>query len=148
MLVVSLCGKMFFEELVGKGAYLWETVHPFSDFDVHPSILIYYVAEIVLFDNFFGDDIEFEVHVFGVWHGCVQIEIRQVNAMECYTRGADCRVYQEFCCEEVGCGCALVAWVINAIAPNSESGAMDLIFLWVYVATDAAVCWAFVFWNL
>ncbi len=68
--------------------------------------------------------------------------------MECCTRGADCRVYQEFCCEEVGCGCALVAWIIDAIAPNGESGVMDLIFLWAYVATDVAVCWAFVFWNL
>ncbi len=70
-LVVSLCGKTFFEELVGKDACLWETAHPFSDFDVHPSVLIYYVTEIVVFDDFFRDDIKFEAHVFGVWHGCV-----------------------------------------------------------------------------
>ncbi len=39
-LVVPFLGKALFKELVGKEAGLGEAMHPFSNFDVYPSLFV------------------------------------------------------------------------------------------------------------
>ncbi len=38
-------------------------------------------------NDFVGDDVETEMHVFGVWHGGVEVEIGKVDAQKLYPRG-------------------------------------------------------------
>jgi hypothetical protein len=40
-------------------------------------------------DDFVGDDVETEMHVLGIWHGCVEVEIGKVDAQNLGTRGSD-----------------------------------------------------------
>ena len=40
-------------------------------------------------DDFVGDDVEMEMHVFGVQHGGVEVEIGEVNAQKLGPRGTD-----------------------------------------------------------
>ncbi len=46
-----------FKELVGDDAGLGEAVHGFSNFDIDPSFVIDQVLEVVVNDDFFGDDV-------------------------------------------------------------------------------------------
>ena len=57
-LVVALCRQLLFEELVGDDAGLGEAVHSFSNFNVYPSFFVDQVPEVVLYDDFFRDDVE------------------------------------------------------------------------------------------
>ncbi len=73
---------------VGSGSTLWwqgnfqvvdrqgcwhgeDHIHPLSNFDVYPSVRSDNVAKVVVDDDFVGDDVKIEMHVFGVWHGGV-----------------------------------------------------------------------------
>ncbi len=40
-------------------------------------------------ERFVGDDVKTEMHVLGVWHGGVEIEIGKVNAQKLGPRGTD-----------------------------------------------------------
>ena len=41
-------------------------------------------------NDFGGDDFEFEVHIFGGGHWCVEIKIGEVDSMEGCAGSADC----------------------------------------------------------
>ncbi len=60
-------------------------------------------------DDFVGDDVEMEMHVFEVWHGGVEVEIGEVDAQKLDPRGTDGGVDKEFGRGEIGGWCALVA---------------------------------------
>jgi hypothetical protein len=123
-------------------------MHPLLNLGVHPSIRGDNVAKIVMNNYFIGDDAEIEMHLFGVWHGAVEVEIGEVDAQKLGPRGTDGGVDEEFGCVEIGGWCALVAWIVNAIAVNSEPNTMFLLFLWLVIAANAAVGGAFVSWNV
>ena len=89
-LVVSFFGEALFEESVGMDASLGEAIHPLTDFNVYPSVFINKVTLVVVVNFFVRDVVEFEVHVFGGGHWCVEIEIDKVYSMEGCARSADC----------------------------------------------------------
>lgn len=67
---------MLGELLVGKDSGLFETVHAFADLDIDPSIGCGEFHEIVLFDDFVGDDTGVHAHVFVAAHDrCFEVEI-------------------------------------------------------------------------
>ena len=74
-LVVTLFGQSLFEELVGDDAGLWEAVHAFANFDVHLSVGVDQVPEVVLDNDLFGDDFESEAHVFRIGHRSIEVEV-------------------------------------------------------------------------
>ncbi len=101
--------------------------------------------KVVVDDDFIGVDVETETRVFGVWHGDVEVEIGKVHAQKLSPRGADCGIDEEFGCCEISRRCALVAWIVNAIAANSEHNKMLLFFLQSIIAAYAAIGGTFVF---
>jgi hypothetical protein len=61
---------------------LGKTIHPLSNLDVYPSIRSDNVVKVVVDDDFIGDDVKMEMHVFGVWHGGVEVETGEVDAQK------------------------------------------------------------------
>ena len=114
-LVISLFGQSFFEELVGDDSGLREAVHSFSNFDIDPSFFVDKVSEVVLYDDFFGDDVKSEAHVFWIGHRSVQVEVCQVDAEEHGSRCTDGGVDEEFGGEKVRGGGAHVPGKIDEI---------------------------------
>ncbi len=121
-----------------------KTIHPLPNLDVYPAVRSDNVAKVVMDDDFFGNDFKMESHVFGVWHGGVEVEIGKVNAQKLGPRGTDGGIDEEFGRGEIGHWCALVAWFVDLIAANDEPNAMFLFLLWFVIAANAAVGGAFV----
>ncbi len=63
---------------------------------VHPFVRSDNVAKVVVDDDFVGDDVKMEMHVFGVLHGGALVEIAKVDAQILSPRGADGRIDEEF----------------------------------------------------
>jgi hypothetical protein len=68
---------------------LGKTINSISNLDVYPAVRSDNVAKVVMDDDLFGDDVETETHVFGVWHGGVEVEIGKVDAPKHGPRGTD-----------------------------------------------------------
>ncbi len=66
-----------------------KTIYTLPDFDVDPAIRSDNVAKVVMVDDFVRDDVKTEMHVLGVWHGGVEIEIGKVDAQKLGPRGTD-----------------------------------------------------------
>jgi hypothetical protein len=65
------------------------TIHPRPDFDVDPAIQSDNFAKVVMVDVFLGDDVKTKMHILGVWHGGVEIEIGKVDDQKRGPRGTD-----------------------------------------------------------
>ncbi len=104
--------------------------------------------KVVMDSDFFGDDVKTETHVFGIWHGPVEVEIGEVDDQKLGPRGTDGGIDEEFGRGEIYLWCALVAWIVDAIATNGKPNTMFLFFLWLVIAANAAVDGAFVSWNM
>ena len=107
-----------------------EAVHAFANFDIDPSFVIDQVAEVVFNDDFFGDDVESESHVFRVGHRSVEVEVGQINAEEHGSRGADGGVDEEFGSEEIRSGSPFIAGKVNEVTADSESSACHRPWYW------------------
>ena len=70
-LVVYFLAEALFKELVGKDAGLGEAIHPFSNLDVYPSVFINKVSEVVVVNDFVGDDVQLQLHLFRGGHWSV-----------------------------------------------------------------------------
>ncbi len=125
-----------------------KTIHPLTNLDVYPIVRSDNDAKFVVDDNFWGDDAKTEMYVFGVGHGGVWVEIGEVNAQKLSPWGADGGIDDKFCCGEISRWCAFVAWIVNAIAANSEPNTLFLFFLWLIIAAHVAIDGAFVSWNV
>jgi hypothetical protein len=108
---------------------LGKTIHPLLNLNVYPSIRSDNVAKVVMDNDFVRDDVETEMHVFGVQHGGVEVEICKVDAQKLGPRGTDGGIDDEFGHGEIGYWCAFVAWIVIAIATNSELNAIFILFL-------------------
>ncbi len=101
-----------------------KTIHPLSNLDVYLSIRSDNVTKVVVDDDFIRDGVRTDTHVFGVWHGGVEVEIGEVYAQKLCPRGADGGIDEEFGRGEIGRWCAFVAWIVDVIAANSEPNAI------------------------
>ncbi len=78
-LLVAMLVKSFFEKILRKGAHLWDTIRALLYFDIDGSVIIGQVFEVVEFDKIGREVAEFHAHVFRLVHGCVEVEILQIN---------------------------------------------------------------------
>ncbi len=58
---------------------MWETIHSLLYFDIDCPIVGSQVDEVVGFDEIGWEVADFHAHVFRLVHGCVEVEILQVN---------------------------------------------------------------------
>jgi hypothetical protein len=68
---------------------LGKTILSLPNLDVDPAVRSDNVAKVVTDIDFVRDDVEMEMHVLGVWHGGVEVEIGEVNAQKLGPRGTD-----------------------------------------------------------
>jgi hypothetical protein len=73
--------------LICKDAGLGKTIYPLTNFNVYQAVRSDNVAKVVMVDDFIGDDVKTEMHVLGVRHGGVEVEIGKVNAQQLGPRG-------------------------------------------------------------
>ncbi len=66
-----------------------KTIHPLPNINVDPAIRSDNVPRVVMDDDFVGDDVEMETHVFGVRHGGVEVEIGKVDSQKLGPRCTD-----------------------------------------------------------
>ncbi len=124
-----------------------KTIHPLPNLNVYPAVRSDNVTKVVMDNDFVQDDVKMEIHVLGVWHGGVEVEISKVDAQKLGPRGTDGGINEYFGRCEIGCWCALVAWIVDAIAANGEPNVMFLFLLWLVIAANASIGGAFVSWN-
>ncbi len=62
-----------------------KTIHPLLNLDANPTIRSDNNAKVVVDNDFVGDDVKTETHVFRVWHGGVEVEIGKVDAQKLST---------------------------------------------------------------
>ncbi len=78
-LMVAMLIEAFFEEILCKDGHLQETVHALLYFDVDCTVVGSQVVEVVGFDIIGREVADLHVHVFWSVHGCVEVEILQVD---------------------------------------------------------------------
>ncbi len=78
-LMVATLAEAFFEEILCKDARLRETIHALLYFDVDCTIVGSQVVEVVGFDKIRREVADLHAHVFRLVHGCVEVEILQVD---------------------------------------------------------------------
>ncbi len=69
-----------------------KTIHPLSNLNVDLAVRSDNVTKVVMDDNFIGDDVKTEMHILGVWHGRVEVEISKVDAQKLGPRDTDGRL--------------------------------------------------------
>ncbi len=99
-----------------------KTIHPLSNLDVYPSVRSDYVTKVVMDNDFVGDDVKMEMHVFRVRHGGVEVEIGKVDAQKLCPRGLDGGIDEDFGHGEIGHWCALAAWIVDVQCLSSFCG--------------------------
>ena len=129
-LVVSMCGEMWDEVVIGDLACLWESVHAFIDFDEDKSALIDKFIEVVDIDDFLGGGGDVDAHVFGVWQVVVEVVVFDVHGHEEGIVGADDTVEENFGSDHASSFGADIIWVIDKVASDSVSDAVWIFFLW------------------
>ena len=71
-LVVAVLLETFFEESVGQGPRLWDTINAVTNIKVNPAIGMDVVHEAVLVDEFFWDFTQFDANVLRSVQGCLK----------------------------------------------------------------------------
>ncbi len=79
VLLVAVLVESFFEEILHKDARLWETIHALLYFDIDGTIIVGQGCEVVEFGEIRREVAEFHAHEFQSVHGCVEVEILQIN---------------------------------------------------------------------
>ncbi len=82
--IVAFSNKAGLKKIVGKDASLGKTVTALANFEVHPTIAVP-TQEVVLKDEFVWDIRDFDTNIFRIGHGCVQVEVFEVNCTEACT---------------------------------------------------------------
>ncbi len=129
--VVAFSHQAGSKEIVCEDAGLGQTITPLADFEVNPPITIP-TGEIVFLDKFLRYVSNFYSDVFWVRHRCIKVEVLEVDRAEACTFPRQNAVEQELDKFKLCYVGADVAWVAYAIAPNSDAGAIGVVFLQVY----------------
>ncbi len=78
-LLVAMLVDLFFVKILCKDVCLRETIHALLYFDVDCTIIGSQVIEVVGFDEIGREVTDLHAHVFRLVHGCVEVEILQVD---------------------------------------------------------------------
>jgi hypothetical protein len=77
--MVAMLVEVLFEEILCNNACLRETVHAFLHFDADCTVVGSQDVEVLGFNKIGREVADLHAHVFGSLHGCVEVEILQVN---------------------------------------------------------------------
>jgi hypothetical protein len=88
-LVVPFGWKAFFEYLICIDSGLGKTIHPLLYLNVDSAVRSDNAAKVVMDDDFVGDDVQTDMHILGVRHGGVEVEIGKIDAQKLGPRGTD-----------------------------------------------------------
>ena len=78
-LVVAVLIETFFEENVGQGPRLWETINAVANLEVKPAIGVDVVHEAVLVDKFCWYVAQFDADVLRSVQGCLKVKVFYVE---------------------------------------------------------------------
>ena len=113
-----------------------------------PPISVGEFVEVILLDDFFGNEGYVNFHVFGSIKRCVEIEVLYVPTHHSSISGGDDGVCVGFKCCEVGRGRAGVARVFDEISANGESRSFFFLFVWFELTHKFAISDRAVLWDL
>jgi hypothetical protein len=117
------------QKIIGKDASLGKTITSLTNFEVFPTIAVP-TSEVVFLDEFIRDVGELDAHIFGIWHRSVKVEVLEINGAKPSAFPGEDTVEEEFD-KFQGCGVGTnIARVANAVAADSDTGAIGVIFLW------------------
>ncbi len=116
-----------------------ETVHSLFDSNVDPPTVINFVFQIVLFNDFFRDEAQFQPHEFGTFHGSLEIEVLAIQHDEYDPRGGYDGVEKEFGCGKICRWSCYLPWIIDEVAADGESCAFLFLFLRPYDDNNSTV---------
>jgi hypothetical protein len=117
------------QKIIGKDASLGKTITSLTNFEVYPTIAVP-TSEVVFLDEFIRDVGELDAHIFGIWHRSVKVEVLEINGAKPSAFPGEDTVEEEFD-KFQGCGVGTnIARVANAVAADSDTGAIGVIFLW------------------
>ena len=151
--VVYSCIAIAAEEMdqlfFGKDAGLRKTIHSVAYLHIYFSI-VDNVSEFVLRDDFLGDGVDGDEHVFVIIHWCAKIVVFNIHdqAEPTSTWGRECAVHEYF---ESCCVCHFhtqIARVIDEVAANSDACAVRFSFLGMVPADKTGIGRSFVFGDL
>jgi hypothetical protein len=95
--------------------------------------------EVVEFDKIGREVAEFHAHVFQLVHGCVEVEIRQINGAVACVLCWDDAVEMELDSDHFNSRCAAVTGVVEEITAQSDLCAVGVCFLRAIVYTDLRI---------
>jgi hypothetical protein len=117
---------------------LREAIHAFVDADVDETV-VDLGHQVVFFDDFGGNEIDGNTHVFGILHGGVEVEILDVGEAHAGVFIGDDGVGQALESGEIGGGSTGAAGIIDEVATNGEAGTFLLSFLGAFRANKATI---------
>jgi hypothetical protein len=137
--LVAVLVESFFEEILRKDTRLLETIHALLYFDIDCTAVNSQVFEVVEFDKIGWYVTDFHAHVFWLVHGCVEVEILQINGAVAWVLYWDDTAEMKLDSDHVDFRCAAVAGVVKEITTHSDSCAIGVLLLWVIIYTDSSV---------
>ena len=122
--------KVCLETIVGQDPGLLEPVHSLPDF--HQDVIIVDErGEVVLVENVRGNVLNWNMHVFVLCHGSVEVKILNVDGEKARVGSGNDAVEQTFDDGEISGGSGDIAGVVEFVAADSESHAPFLRLVWL-----------------
>ena len=78
-LVAVILLETFFEENVGQGPQLRETIDSVANLEVNPAIGVDVVLEAVFLDKFCWDVVQLDLDVLRLFQGCLEVKVFDVE---------------------------------------------------------------------
>ncbi len=109
------------KEVVCKYTSLRKAIAALADFEVYPTILVP-TSQVVFIDEFFRNVQDFDPNIFRVWHGCIKIEVLEVNGVEACTLLREYTVKENLDQLEQSCVGSNISGVTDLAATNVDPG--------------------------
>ena len=110
---------MFHQLVVCYAASLFEARHSLAYFNIHITITVDDVVEVVVFDDVLWDLGEFYFHIFELGHGSSVVEIFDVEGAPSSVWCADSAVEEDFSGDEASALCGGESVVREFVAADS-----------------------------
>ena len=125
---IAIAAKETDQLFFGKDAGLRKTTHSAVYLHVYFSV-VDNVLEFVVHDDFLGDGVDGDEHVFIIIHWCAKIVVFNVQAKPMSTWGRECAVHEYFESCHVGHFHTQIARVIDEVAANGDACVVRFSFL-------------------
>lgn len=145
-LVVSMLGKTFLEELVGKDTGLWEAIHALPDLHVNMSVADF-ALKVVMFDDVGRKKGNGHTHVLIPIERSLKVHVLNVGSTKFCTRRADSAIPQKFGRHHVSSACGEFEWVVDEVAADGDPNTIGILLLWTMVDDDTGIRDGSVFGN-